>query len=80
MSNSPKLVDTKASGPENYNPLIADQDGETMQRVSCVLQYLQSHVFDTEDNLDTDESNYRYGRILIHDVLIQALRRRKVQS
>lgn len=62
------LTDTQ----DNTNPLIADNPQDTMHRVSCMLQYLQSLEHEADgDNAQNDD--WKYGRRLAYGVMIDAL-------
>ena len=54
------------------NPLVADNPADTMHRVSCMLQYLQSLEHEADgDNILNDD--WKYGRRLAYGVMIDAL-------
>jgi hypothetical protein len=61
-----------ADNQPNHNPLIADNPSDTMHRVSCMLQYLQSLEHEADgDNVINDD--WKYGRRLAYGVMIDAL-------
>jgi hypothetical protein len=53
------------------NPLIADHQMDTVQRVRCMLEYLGQHNMFEDFNND---SNSRYGRFLVHETMTLALK------